>query len=66
MQDPENEEYAIKYIQALNGNGKYEDSLLFAQKWKYTWFQNLTGFYGDGISKVRVDDTEIKIRPIVD
>lgn len=64
LQDPKNEERALKYLESLNGNQRYEDAMLFASRWKYKWYQGFTSFLGDGVSRVKVGDNQkIKIRP---
>jgi ATP-dependent Zn protease len=65
LHDPKSEENALEYLTNLNANQKYEDAILFASRWKYMWYQNLTNFIGDGVSSVKIDNgNEIHIRPI--
>lgn len=66
LEDKNDETKALEYLKVLNGNQKYEEALIFASKWKYTWASNLTNFYGDGVSKLTFGNTEIKIRPVKD
>jgi ATP-dependent Zn protease len=63
LEDPADEELALEYLTSLNGTKKYEDVLLFASKWKYSWYSNMFNFYGSNVS---ADGSEIIIRPVRD
>ena len=57
LENNTDEKAALEYLQALNGSQKYQEALIFASKFKYSWTTSLRFNSSDG---------EVIIRPISD